>query len=96
VKLRLSRSAAADLLAIWRYSERHWGARQADAYLDALGARFRWLADNPGLWPRAEGAGSGIYRFLQGRHATYFRADNAVLEIIRVLHQRMDPTIHLE
>ena len=96
MKLLLSRAAAADLVDIWRYSERNWGAGQADAYVDALGARFRWLAANPALWPRGEEPGSGVYRFLQGRHAIYFRGTDSHLEIIRVLHQRMDPAIHLD
>ncbi len=94
--LRLSRSAADDLQEIWRYTEGRWGEGQADAYLDALGKRLFWLADHPGLWSESSPSGSGVFRFLHERHAIYFRVEESALEVIRILHQRMDPSIHLE
>ncbi|WPL23866.1 type II toxin-antitoxin system RelE/ParE family toxin [Thiorhodovibrio frisius] len=68
---------------------------QADRYLDELNEGMATLAENPRFgadcgWIRAG------YRCLAIRHhIVYYRVTIARIEIIRILHERMDPKRHL-
>ena len=95
---RLSSRAEADLAEIWVYSAGQWTIEQADRYIDALVGRLDWLCDNPGLWNPRPDITKGLYSYLQQSHVIYFRAHGdapAVIEIVRVLHGRMEPAKHL-
>lgn len=95
---RLSARAEADLADIWVYSAEQWGVDQADRYIDALLSRFVWLSDHPSLWrPRADIA-AGLHSYPHQRHMIYFRMSDtagAAIEIVRMLHGRMEPDAHL-
>ncbi|MEA3278114.1 MAG: type II toxin-antitoxin system RelE/ParE family toxin [Pseudomonadota bacterium] len=95
---RLSARAEADLTDIWVYSAEQWGVVQADGYVDALLSRFVWLSENPSLWKPRPDIAEGLYGYLQQSHVIYFRESDGVpetLEIVRVLHGRMEPAAHL-
>jgi toxin ParE1/3/4 len=95
---RLSVRAEADLAEIWVYSAEQWNLEQADQYIDALLSRFDWLCDNPQLWkPRAD-ITEGLHSHPQQSHVIYFRAQGdppGLIEIVRVLHGRMEPARHV-
>jgi toxin ParE1/3/4 len=98
VSYRLSDRAQADLVEIWDYSAEQWGVDQADRYIDALITRFRWLGGNAALWKLRSDLASGLYSYPQQSHAIYFRvcADvSDAIEIVRVLHGRMEPARHV-
>jgi toxin ParE1/3/4 len=98
VTYRLSARAEADLADIWVYSAGQWGIEQTDRYLDALLSRLVWLADNPALWKTRLDITEGLYSYPQQSHVIYFRPSDAsagLLEILRVLHGRMEPAGHL-
>lgn len=96
MRTRLSPAAEADLRDIWAFGALHWGADQADAYLDRLAARLLWLGGNSGLWrPRPELA-PGLFCYPQESHLVFFRRSGRdLLEIVRILHRRMDVERHL-
>jgi toxin ParE1/3/4 len=98
VTYRLSARAEADLAQIWVFSAEQWGVDQADRYIEALVTRWRWLCDNPSLWKLRQDIAEGVYSYPQQSHVIYFRtAEDApgVIEIIRVLHGRVEPAEHL-
>ncbi|MDH3476065.1 MAG: type II toxin-antitoxin system RelE/ParE family toxin [Rhodospirillales bacterium] len=95
MKVRLARRARADLAEIWQYSDATWGADRADDYLDALTDRILWLAGNRGLWRARDDIAPGLYSHLQGSHVIVFREDAGELQIVRILHSRMDIKRHL-
>lgn len=87
--------AATDLKGIWRYSFERWGAEQADRYLFELEAGIAQLAGNPQLGKAREAIRPG-YRSLQlARHSVFYRLTGDAVEIVRVLHERMEPGAHL-
>lgn len=92
---RISRPARGDLRAIWRYSATTWGPEQADAYVDAMVSRFAWLATNRTLWRGRNDLEAGLYSYPQDRHVIIFRERNDGLDIVRVLHGRMDVEKHV-
>jgi len=88
--LRLSHEAREDLRGIWIYSAETWGPQQANRYLDAIRAAITGLADGTTVSRSAEDVLPGCRRVTCGRHVVYFREDMDAVEVIRVLHQRMD------
>ncbi len=95
---RLSARAEADLTDIWIYSAEQWGVDQADRYVDALLRRFSWLPGNQTLWKVRPDIAEGVHCYPEQSHVIYFRSFRSHqdgLEILRVLHGRMDPGAHL-
>ena len=87
--------AADDLKKIWRYTFQKWGEAQADRYLEQLDIGLGRLAENPKLGKSQETIRAG-YRSIQvNRHVAYYRILGQRIEIVRVLHERMDPWHHL-
>jgi toxin ParE1/3/4 len=93
--IRKSALAEEDLLGIWLYSFEQWNEVQADRYLDELDRGIRLLAGNPRLGVRRDHIRTG-YRVLQiERHAIYYTARDSTINIVRILHEQMDPEMHL-
>jgi toxin ParE1/3/4 len=95
---RLSVRAEADLAEIWVYSAEQWNLEQADRYIDALVSRFAWLCENPQLWKPRPDITEGLYSYRQQSHVIYFRPQGDspdLVEIVRVLHGRMEPARHV-
>ncbi len=88
--------AEADLEAIWDYTEEHWGLRQAERYVAAIRNACRSLAVRAYPDRDASQEMSGFRKAAVGLHMLYFiRREDGAVEIIRILHQRMDVDRHL-
>lgn len=90
-----SPKAEIDLEEIWRYSFKEWNERQADRYYDQLIEGIDNLKTNPKMGKSRESIRDG-YRSIQiNHHVIYYRLDNEIIDIIRVLHESMLPAKHL-
>ena len=86
----LRQIAETDLADIWLYTLQSWGKEQADQYIEAIISRFGWLADHPQLGkPRAD-IKPGYFCFPEGQHLIFYRQHDSGIEILAVVHQRMD------
>ena len=92
---RISRPARDDLDEIWRYSAAAWGPERADAYLDAILSRLAWLTVHKPLWRERNAIAPGLYSYPQGRHIILFRERSGAMEVVRILHDRMDIRRHV-
>ena len=90
MRFRLTRPALRDLAGIGQYTRDHWGEDQALYYRSAMSARLKWLCRNKPLWHERPELGGGIFTYPQQRHVIVFREYGGGIEILRVLHQRMD------
>ncbi len=95
MKFRLAKQAQADLNEIWDHSFATWGEKRADLYVDAIFARFEWLTKNRLLWRQREDIRAGLFSYPEHSHLIVFREVNGDIEIVRVLHARMDSKRHL-
>ena len=93
-RYRVSGRARQDLIGIGRYTEREWGREQRNHYLGQLDEAFRLIAANPQIGQACDEILAGYRKFSQGSHVIYYRSAELV-EIIRVLHERMDPDTQL-
>lgn len=91
----LSRKAAADLEAIWDYTARRWNEDQAERYLRLLQNGIQTLAADPLLGGSCEELRAGYRKLLVGTHVMFYRIDRDRIEIVRILHARMDFARHL-
>lgn len=89
-RLRLSQEAREDLRSIWMYSADRWGAQRANRYVETIRTAITGLTNGKTASRSAEGVLPGCRRAICGRHVVYFREDGDAVEVIRVLHQRMD------
>ena len=87
---RVTPRAANDLRDIARYTLRTWGRKQRDAYLREIDKRFAWLADNPTIGKPRPDIRDGYRSYPQGSHVIFYLVREAGIDIIGILHQRMD------
>lgn len=92
---RLSPLAEADLEDIWRYTLENWSANQADRYIGELIEAFEDLAAGRRSGRSAQDIRDGYFKQLVGSHMIYFRRRDEGIDVIRILHGRMDVARHL-
>lgn len=90
-----SKRSEADLEAIVRYTLDNWGAKQASSYIDGLEIRAQSLADGPNIGKSYGDLATGLRGFVYQSHVIYYLEAEHGITIVRVLHQRMNPTLHL-
>ncbi|GJL49774.1 MAG: toxin ParE1 [Nitrospirales bacterium] len=95
IEIRKTALAKSDLEDIWLHSFQEWGEAQADTYHDHPTQVIEQLRHNPHLGKPCDHVQAG-YRMVQAeRHTIYYQLHDDHLMILRVLHERMDPTKHL-
>ncbi len=95
MKFRLTRPALRDLAEIGRYTREQWGKKQARRYGIAITERLKWLCRNKPMWRERPELDAGIFSYPHESHVLVFRECRVGIEILRILHQRMDPIRHL-
>jgi len=95
-RFRLTERAKADLRAIGRYTQATWGRAQRNTYLARLDASFHVLAQEPHRGRACDDIRPGYYKYHVGRHLIFYRASPDGVEIICILHDRMDIEAHLD
>ena len=92
----LSPAAQADLEQIWDYTRGRWGVDQADEYLRELQRAMERAAANPSIGRACDEIRPGYRKLAAGSHTLFYRVTaEAVIDVVRVLHQRMDVDRHL-
>lgn len=93
---QLSRKAVADLSGIWDYTAEHWGIEQAERYIGNIRDACKTLACGQQRGQDASHIRHGYRKQLTGAHILFFRTlDDSDIQIVRILHQRMDAARHL-
>ena len=91
IKYRISKQAIKDLNDIWIYTFNNWSKEQADRYYDLIIGEIEFVADNYLIGKSAERTRKN-YRVTKIKsHLIFYRkAENEIVEVVRILHQRMD------
>jgi toxin ParE1/3/4 len=88
---RITTAAHRDLQHIWDYMIKQWSLNQAKKYIAGLLTCFDALADGTAADKTVDHLRLGYKKLSYGRHIIFFRtAPDQVIEIIRILHVRMD------
>lgn len=91
---RLTPAAQRDLSDIWDYTEEHWDARQAETYTGELRAAIERVAEQPERGSPCDDVRINYRRYPVGSHLIFYIETELGINVVRVLHQRMDPTRH--
>jgi toxin ParE1/3/4 len=92
----LTNKAKSDLKAIGLYTQDIWGKQQRDIYLSTLDKSFHALAANHQIGHDCGKIRIGYRKYQVGKHIVFYRElDVNMIQIVRVLHERMDIEVHL-
>lgn len=91
---RLTPAARHDLSRIWDYTEDQWGADQADRYIEDIRTAIERVASTPDRGQACDEIRAGYRVYPTGKHLIFYLWRDASIDIIRILHQRIDPTQH--
>lgn len=92
----LTQVAKADLREIGCYTQREWNAAQRNQYLAMLDGCFQTLADDPRKGRDCSDIRDGYRKYGAGSHVVFYRQiATEAIEIVRILHNRMDTERHL-
>jgi toxin ParE1/3/4 len=97
---RLSPRAQADLEDIWDYTVDRWGGGQAERYVRDIYLAVEYLAVEslvaaPGLARSCDDIRRGYWKYPVGSHVIFFRRYPYGIDVVRILHSRMDFERHL-
>ena len=93
--LRLTKKAVDDLRSIGRYTQKKWGHEQRNKYLKKLDDSFKIIAREPKIGVACDYIRKGYRRYHVGRHLIYYFQSDTNMEIVRILHDRMDVDNHI-
>lgn len=93
----LSPAARTDLEEIWDYTCDRWGVDQAEKYVREIQRAIERVVDNPGIGWACDEVRPGYRKHAVGTHTLYYRiASVDMIDVVRILHQRMDIDRHLD
>jgi len=91
MKIQFSNKAQNDLIEIWEYIFEKWSINQADKYYGILIEAINGIATEPSIGKNYEHIRKEYCGFHIKSHIIFYRITNGdTLEIIRILHERMD------
>lgn len=91
MNLKVSEKAQKDLINIWEYTFQKWSLEQADRYFNILVHGMNEICKNPDLGKSYEYIRKDYFGYNQKSHIIFYRIiNNETIEIIRILHQKMD------
>lgn len=90
-KVILRQKAIDDLNNIWDYTFEKWSEKQADKYYATLKSACKEIGENPDLGREYTGIKRSLLGFESGKHIIFYHMiSEEEIEVIRILHQRMD------
>lgn len=90
-KVILRQEAIDDLNDIWIYTFEEWSEKQADKYYATLEFACMQIGENPKLGKEYDTINSNLLGLNIGKHIVFYQViDEQEIEIIRILHERMD------
>ncbi|MBW7868337.1 MAG: type II toxin-antitoxin system RelE/ParE family toxin [Brumimicrobium sp.] len=89
---KISIEAKEDIEKIWLYTFKKWSLEQADRYLDFIMDEIEYIAENPNSGKDFSYVRKGYMRTQIKSHLIFYKVNKKqdIIEIIRVLHQKMD------
>lgn len=87
--------AKTDLENIWLYTLDTWSRAQADSYVDALFDSFDDILSGKAQSKNVSDIREGYFRVAVRSHFVFYKLVSDEVQIVRILHQRMNTEAHL-
>ena len=85
-----------NIKGIWHYSFNKWGESKATEYLMQLNAKMQGLCKNPERGKSRDYIWQSYRSIRVNHHIIFYRLQGQEIDIIRVLHERMNAEKHLQ
>ncbi len=97
MKYKISLEASQDIENIWLYTIERWSIEKADRYFNLIMDEIEYLAKDPKSGKDYNKVRKGYFRSRIKSHFIFYKINkqDEEVEIIRILHQRMDIEIRL-
>jgi toxin ParE1/3/4 len=82
--------ARTDLDEIWTFTVSQWNEEQAERYIREIEATIEAVAAKPNLGRACAEIRPGYFKIPSGSHIIFYRRTRTKIDIVRILHQRMD------
>ena len=89
-RLVVTAAAEEDLRAVGRYTAESWGLEQKARYLAQFRKRFLQIRKTPEIGRARDEIRPGYRSILAGRHVIFYQETDELIEVVRILHDRMD------
>ena len=96
MKYQLTEEATRDVEEILAYSVNSFGIAQTEHYFEALKECIELLAGNPDIGHSAEDILPEYLRFPYESHVIFYKRLTSSILVVRVLHERMNPELHIK
>jgi toxin ParE1/3/4 len=95
MRLVFSPRAQIDLDEIWTYTAARWDAEQAERYLRQIQQAAVAITQAPDSGQPCEDIRPGYRKRHVSSHVIFYRTRPEAVDVVRILHQRMDFNRHL-
>ena len=86
----ISKKAVSDLEEIWLYTFEKWSVAQEDRYYKLIFDEINFICKNSNSGKSMEHVRKGYRASKVKSHLIFYRVSNNTIEVIRILHERMD------
>ena len=86
----ISKKAVSDLEEIWLYTVEKWSIDQADRYYKLIFDEIQFICKNVNAGKSMEHVRKGYRASKVKSHLIFYRIQNNIIEVIRILHESMD------
>lgn len=86
----LTKKAVSDLEEIWLYTVEKWSVEQADRYYNLLFDEINFICKNSAAGKSMEHVRKNYRASKVKSHLIFYRVINNSIEVVRILHERMD------
>lgn len=86
----ISKKAVSDLENIWLYTVEKWSVEQADRYYSLIFDEIAYICKNESAGKSMEHVRKGYRASKVKSHLIFYKISNNIIEIVRILHERMD------
>ncbi len=86
----ISKKAVSDLEEIWLYTVEKWSIEHADRYYNLIFDEINYICKNINAGKSMEHVRKGYRASKVKFHFIFYRVVNDTIEVIRILHERMD------
>ena len=90
-KVIIRQEAINDLTDIWNYTLYEWSENQADKYYEAIKFACKEIGENPIIGKNYTEINKRLFGLKSGKHIIFYQLiSDEEVEIVRILHERMD------
>lgn len=87
---KISKKANQDIDSIWIYTFETWSQTQADRYYNLIIDEIKFISENFESGRDYDDTRKGYKCTKVKSHLIFYRSKNETIEIIRILHEKMD------